>query len=271
MNIIMQKIIITIITFAFLLTSCTKEVNLQLSSAESQIVIEGNITNEVGPYSVEIHKSVNFTQANTLPAVSGAVVTISDNTGITETLKEAVPGIYQTSTLTGVPGRTYELKVSVEGKDYNAVSTMPQPVKLDTVIFELSKTIGDSGGSEYSTLPVFTDPANTINNYRFVQTINGKRDKTYFVLNDNTFNGLKNEQQLFNPDTEIKAGDVVEIEFRCTDRSVYDYFFTLSQFSSDGPYNTTPTNPPTNIKGAFAYGIFSAHTVRRMTAVVPKN
>ena len=267
----MQKIIITIVTCALFLASCTKEVNMPLSTAEPQFVIEGNITNEAGPYTVGIHKSVDFTQANTLPAVSGAVVTITDNTGMTETLKEATPGIYQTSTFTGIPGRTYELKVSVEGKDYHAVSTMPQPVKLDTVIFEITKTKGESGGPEYSTLPVFTDPANAINNYRFVQTINGERDKTYFVLNDNTFNGLKNEQQLFNPDTEINAGDVVEVEFRCTDRSVYDYFFTLSQFSSDGPYNTTPTNPPTNIKGAFAYGIFSAHTVQRMTAVVAKN
>lgn len=146
---------------------------------------------------------------------------------------------------------------------------MPQPVKLDTIAFDLSSSKGNSGGPEYSTFPMFTDPSNTVNNYRFIQTVNGKLDKTFFVLNDNTFNGLKNEQQLFNPDMDIKAGDTGVLEFRCTDKSTYDYFYTLSQFSWGGPYNTAPTNPPTNLKGDFAYGLFSTHTVRRMTAVVP--
>ena len=267
----MQKIVIPIIALVLFLTSCTKEIDLKLKSTEPQIVIEGNITNEAGPYTVQIRKTVDFTKSNTLPAVSGALVTISDNTGVTETLKETTPGVYQTTILTGVPGKTYNLKVSVEGKIFNAISTMPQPVKLDTIKFDLFTSKGDSGGPEYCTLPVFTDPANAVNNYRFIQTVNGKLDKTYFTLNDNTFNGLLNEQLLFNPDAEIKQGDKVLFEFRCTDKSAYDYFFTLSQFMTDGPYSTTPTNPPTNLKGDFAYGIFSAHTVQRITAVVPKN
>lgn len=266
----MQKISVPIIALVLFFTSCTKEVNMKLKSADPQLVIEGNITNEPGPYTVQIRKSVNFSNPNTFPAVSGAVVVIADNSGVTDTLKEKVPGIYQTAALVGIPGRTYTLKVLVEGKSINAVSTMPQPVRLDTISFDLFTSKGNSGGPEYSTLPVFTDPANAVNNYRFIQTINGKPDKTYFALNDNTFNGLKNVQQLFNPDNEIKIGDTVALEFRCTDKSAYDYFFTLSQFSSDGPYNTAPTNPPTNLKGDFAYGLFSAHTVQRMTAKVPR-
>lgn len=266
----MQKTFVPFIALALFITSCTKEVNMKLKTTEPQLVIEGNITNEAGPYTVRIRKTVDFTQTNTFPAVSGAVVILSDNTGVTDTLKETAPGIYQTARIAGVPGRTYNLKVSVEGKNFTAQSTMPQPVKLDTLAFDLFTTKGNSGGPEYSILPIFNDPPNAVNNYRFIQTVNGKLDKTYFVLNDNTFNGLKNEQQLFNPDTEIKIGDTVVLEFRCTDKSAYDYFYTLSQFSSDGPYNTAPTNPPNNLKGDFAYGIFSAHTVQRMTAVVPQ-
>ena len=266
----MQKIVISLRALAVFFTSCTKEVNMKLKTTEPRLVIEGNITNEPGPYTVQIRKTVDFTTPNDFPAVSGAVVTIADNTGVTETLAEKSPGIYQTAVLVGTPGRTYTLTVAVEGKNFNAVSTMPQPVKLDTINFDLFTSKGNSGGPEYSTLPIFTDPANAVNNYRFIQTVNGKLDKTYFALNDNTFNGLKNEQQLFNPDNEIKVGDTVALEFRCTDRSAYDYYFTLSQFSSDGPYNTAPTNPPTNLKGSFAYGLFSAHTVQRMTAKVPQ-
>jgi hypothetical protein len=264
-----QKIIFTGITLFSLFASCTKEVAIDLKTTEPTIVIEGNITNEAGPYTVQIRKSVNFSDLNQFPPVSGALVIISDDSGVMETLAETSPGIYQTSALAGIPSRTYNLTVAVEGKNFNATSTMPQVVNLDALEFDLFSE-GDSGGPEYSTLPIFTDPPAGGNSYRFLQTINGKPDKTYFVLNDNTFNGQKNEQLLFNPDAEIKEGDSVAVEFRCIDKSTYSYFYTLSQFNTDGPFNTTPTNPPNNIKGDAAYGIFSAYTVQRKNAVVAK-
>lgn len=264
-----QKIILASLVSAIIFFSCTKEVDIALKTTDPKIVIEGNITNEPGPYTVQIRKSVNFSDPNQFPAITGATVMISDNTGASETLSETSAGIYQTKTLVGVPGRVYTLKVVADGKNFSATSTMPQMVNLDGVEFDLSSSKGNSGGPEYSTLPVFTDPTANGNSYRFLQTVNGKPDKTYFVLNDNTFNGLKNEQLLFNPDAEIKSGDSVTLEFRCIDKSTYDYFYTLSQFNTDGPYNTTPTNPPNNIKGDVAYGIFSAYTVQTMSAVVP--
>lgn len=264
----MQKIILTSLVSAFIFSSCTKEVDLALKTTEPKIVIEGNITNEPGPYTVLIRKTVNFSDPNQFPGISGATVIISDNTGITETLTETGPGIYKTNVLVGVPGRTYTLKVVAEGKNFTAVSIMPQVVNLDAVEFDPSSSSGNSGVPEYSTLPVFTDPAASGNAYRFMQTVNGKIDKTYFVLNDNTFNGQKNEQLLFNPDAEIKEGDTVKVEFWCIDKSTYDYFYTLSQFNTDGPYSTTPTNPPNNIKGdVVAYGIFAAYTTQTITAV----
>lgn len=253
---------------ALLLISCTKEVNLPLKTVPPTIVIEGNITNEKGPYTVLLRKTVDFNNKNTYPPVEGATVTISDDAGSIDTLTETSPGVYQTATLVGTPGRTYTLNMLAEGKSYNATSTMPQPVVLDNVKFELFTSKGDSGKPEYSALPEFTDPANVANTYRFIMRVNDTLNTEYFVLNDNTFNGQKNEYILFDPGAEINAGDTVELEFRCTDRNNYLYFFTLSQFNSDGPYNTTPTNPPSNIKGDPAYGIFSAHTVQRKTTVV---
>jgi len=270
-NLIAQcfRILIYFIPLTLLFTSCTKEIDVDLNTAEPKIVIEGNITNEPGPYTVRISKTVNFSESNTYPPVSGALVIISDNSGITDTLSETSPGVYKTSVLAGIPGRTYNLEVIAEGKNFYATSTMPQVVNLDSLAFELFTNKGNSGGKEYLTLPLFTDPAATVNSYRFIQTVNGVLDKTYFVLNDNTFNGLENSQLLFNPDAEIKTGDTVSVEFRCIDKTAYDYFYTLSQFTTDGPYSTTPTNPPNNITGNVALGIFSAYTVQKKNKVVP--
>ena len=265
----MQKIIISSIILAFIFTSCTKEIDVDLNTADPQIVIEGNITNDAGPHNVKISKTVNFSDPNNYPPVSGALVIISDNSGVVDTLEEASPGVYQTSTLAGIPGRTYNLEVVAEGKSFHATSTMPQPVTLDSLAFTLFTNNGNSGGPEYLTLPVYTDPAAFVNSYRFIQTVNEKLDETVFVMNDNTFNGLQNQYSLFNPDAEIKPGDYVSIEFCCIDKSNYDYYYTLAQFTTDGPYSTTPTNPPNNITGSSALGIFSAYTVQKMTRVVP--
>ena len=265
----MQRITIIILAITFCITSCTKEIELNLNTANTQIVIDAAITNEPGPYTVKITKTINFSEPNTFPPVSGATVIITDNTGIVDSLQETVAGTYQTSVITGVPGRTYNLKVIAEGKDYYATSTMPQAVNIDSLSFELFTNKGNSGGKEYLTYPVFTDPAGITNSYRFIQTVNNVLDKSIFVLNDNTFDGETNEQLLFNPDAEIKTGDTVTVEFRCTDKNAYDYYFTLSQFTTDGPFSTTPTNPPNNITGNTALGLFSAYTVQNKTTVVP--
>lgn len=264
----MQKIFISCIILAFLGTSCTKEIDVDLNTAAPQIVIEGNVTNSAGPYTVKIIQTVNFSASNNYPPVSNALVIIKDNSGVTDTLKETSPGLYQTSELVGIPGRTYDLEVVAEGKTFHASSTMPQVVNLDSLAFEVFTNKGNSGGVEYLTLPVFTDPAGTVNSYQFIQTVNGKRDETIFVLNDNTFNGLENHYTLFNPDAEIKPGDTVSVELRCIDTSTYDYFYTLSQ-TNGSPFGATPTNPPNNITGNGALGIFSAHTVQVKTTVAP--
>ena len=52
----------SILFFALLLfTGCEKKVNLSYKGNQSRITIEGNITNETGPYFVKITKSIDLT------------------------------------------------------------------------------------------------------------------------------------------------------------------------------------------------------------------
>jgi hypothetical protein len=242
--------------------SCKKEINIDLNASEPQTVINGNISNEPGPYYVTISKTVKFSDANSYPPVSGALVIISDNTGIVDTLSEASPGKYQTHFITGIPGNTYRMKVLAEGKYYYATSAMPSPVNLDSIRFE-TETI--AGKVKYMPIPVFTDPATPGNNYRFIQTVNSKRDKTYFVQNDIVTNGTVNQISLFSPDFEIIASDSVMIEMRCIDLATYNYYFTLAQISGGFGGQTAPSNPPNNITGDYALGLFEAYTTQKKT------
>ena len=72
-----------------MLPGCQKVINVDLNEAAPRIVIEGVITDRRGPYTVKISKSGSYFNQPVLPPVSGAQVTISDNSGTIDTLKEA--------------------------------------------------------------------------------------------------------------------------------------------------------------------------------------
>ena len=130
----LSKYIFHFIAPVLLLFSCNKEqiIELDLSSAPVQYVIEACVTDEAKPYSVHITQSVNFDQANDFPAVQGALVIISDNAGQIDTLVEKSAGWYETrEAKSGVSGQTYTLQVWINGKLFMAKSTMPYVVPFD--------------------------------------------------------------------------------------------------------------------------------------------
>jgi hypothetical protein len=251
----------------FFLASCEKEISIDLEEAETRLVIEGNITNEQGRQVVKITKTVSFSASNNVPAVTGASVTLSDGTW-SETLTETSAGVYETTPMQGQVGKTYSLTIVHEGKTYTATSKMPQAVPLQDL--EMRKnTFPNATEDTFFAVPIFDDPVEQGNNYRFTQTLNRKLDGAYIIFNDNVNNGLTNERPMFSQNLEIKKNDTLTVEMRCIDKPIYDYFFALSSLEGQGPGGgTTPANPPNNISGG-ALGYFSAHTVERKTIVIP--
>ncbi len=258
----MKKIILLfVIASAILVSSCQKVIELDLNSEDPKIVIEANISDQPGPYTVRISKTVNFSETNVFPAVNGATVIISDNVGNTETLVETSPGVYQTTTTQGVPGRTYFLNVAAENKTYTAQSTMPTLVTLDSLLLEQNAFFGS-----YLIIPLFLDPAGKGNYYRCLQTINSVRVTESFLYNDDFSDGLINGQPILNFTDSIVTGDTVSVELQCIDKPVYLYFFSMLQTTTG--QTGAPANPVSNISNN-ALGYFNAHTSRRKEVVIP--
>jgi hypothetical protein len=117
------------------LSSCEQVIEVDLNQAGPQVVIEGIVTDRPGPYTVALSRSGNyFEQSLSFPVVTNAVVIIWDDLGNRDTLREGDPGIYRSSSvLRGVSGRTYSLRVETGGNGYDAVSTMPQRVAIDSL------------------------------------------------------------------------------------------------------------------------------------------
>lgn len=263
-----MKNILSIALVALFFSSCEKKVNLDYKANQSKIIIEGNITNEPGPYFVKITKSVSLTNTENHPTINDAIVTISDDAGNKETLTPQGDGLYRTNTLIGMQGRTYTLTVNVENETYTAQSVMPQLVNFDSIKVETLSILGDT---QYNIIPVYTDPIAKGNNYRFTLSVNNKLVKQHLVQNDEIKNGLVNTLRLEinDDDLELKTNDTITVKMQCIDKNVALYYTTLVLMADNGPGGgTTPNNPPTNIsKGAL--GVFSAHTMQEKSKILP--
>ena len=254
--------LITVVTTC-LFSSCQKVIELKLSTSPSQIVIQGNVYDQPGPYTINITKSVGFDQSNVYPAVTGASVTISDNVGNTEVLNEKSPGNYSTTSLQGVPGRTYNLSVNTNGQTYNASSTMPYPVSIDNIYFAKSPF-----GKDQLLTVKFLDPANAVNYYRLVELINNDRQQRFSVASDRLYQGnpiIFTFPAQDDNDIKLVTGDQITVWLESIDKNVYEYFRTARR---DGSQSTSPANPVSNISGG-VLGYFSASSVRKATSVVP--
>ena len=248
--------------------SCKKVISLDLHNAASQLVIVGEVTDSAGPYQVSVSTTVNFSANNSFPPVSGAVVTISDNTGFSDSLEETSPGTYTShGNWIGRPGNTYTLQVASSGKTYTAVSTMPQPVPLDSIGFTVFET--GNNGNVINAIPYFQDPPGIANYYQFVETINSvPLTSEIFVFSDRLSDGKYISQPLFDDSAHLQIGNRLALSMYCIDANVYQYLNELQQLLQANPFNeATPANPDTNISGG-ALGYFSAHTIQTKQALV---
>lgn len=250
----------------FTLGGCKKVIDVKLKNAATQIVITGNIDNRPGPYEVTISKTVDFNSDNIFPPVSDAIVKITGD-GVTDSLTEISPGVYSTHILQGKPGKAYSMYVSVEGKEYTATSTMPQPVRLDSIDFRSGRK------DALYAVANFKDPEGIPNYYQFIEYADGKKFRNgrgNSVFDDRLSDGRYINRLLYDDSSDIKSGIILTVQMNCIDKEVYSYLSELLQVSGGGEgfSSPTPANPTSNITGG-ALGYFSAHTISARSIVIP--
>jgi hypothetical protein len=248
----------------FGLFSCEKVIDIEFNDSEALLVIEGELTDDPStPQTITISKTTDFQTTNDQLFVSGAVVLISDDAGNSVYLTETSLGKYQTTTLEGMPGRTYSLTVTYDGKVYTSICKMPVRTTVDSL--SILKTLG-FGGVSRSVVPHFQDPPGKGNYYRARMYINGEFIES-FVYDDEFLDGNYNDQGLQSFNQEIRKFDTVGLQLMNVDENVHFYFESLAANSS-GPGGgvASPANPKSNIKGG-ALGYFSAHASQFQTII----
>ena len=246
------------------LFSCEKVIDIEFNESEALIVIEGELTDDsTNPQTITISKTTDFQTTNDQLFVSGAVVLITDDAGNSGILSETSPGKYQTTTLVGIPGRTYSLTVTYDGKTYTSICKMPVRTTLDSL--SIFKALS-FGGVSRSVVPYFQDPNGKGNYYRARMYINGEFIES-FVYDDEFLDGNYNAQGLQSFKKDIRKFDTVGVQLMNVDEKVHFYFESLAANSS-GPGGgvASPANPKSNIKGG-ALGYFSAHASQFQTII----
>nr|MBA3901080.1 DUF4249 domain-containing protein [Bacteroidota bacterium] len=113
-------IIFLLMICSFFMMSCEKVIDVDLNEDNPLLVIEGGLTSREAPDTVKLSWTGSYFGDGNFSKVTAADVSISDDAGHTEKLKEVSAGAYVTQNFKGMPGRLYQLNVKAEGKTYTA-------------------------------------------------------------------------------------------------------------------------------------------------------
>jgi hypothetical protein len=257
------------------LASCDDPIDIELDKGPERLVVDAwlhhNITSgDVAPDTIKLRWTAPYFESAPAPKASGALVVLSDNTGLSDTLPEVSPGNYITVKTIREPGRSYKLYIRIRGEEYEGFAELRPVPPIDSLkaIFEpKSRPPRDSGFYLFYYGP---ETPGSGDFYRFKTYVNRK------LLNKASDLAFTSDQFL----REVVYIDSLEINFLPFDRgdtvkvetlSITEdnfYFFTelQGQINNGGLFAQPPANVRCNVKnknpkGPPAQGYFGASGV----------
>ncbi len=276
--------VIALFLIIIFITSCEKNVTVEIPKATEEIVVEGVIETDAVAIVFLSHTLPFFGQINIsdilLNSILGATVIVEDGS-MTDTLFQITPlyGIYMGSKIHGTPGNKYKLTVIAEDKILHAFTSIPMPVKLDSVWWKPNGN-RDSLGFAWAHL---SDPdtigncyrwyAKRINRYTFGEDIGKIKDSTFIpppgsVFEDkfiNTksfdlsfprgkFQFSNKKDDLNDEEFYFKRGDTIVIKFCSIDQSHFEFWRAEeTQVQNNGNPFGSPAPLPSNILGGLGF------------------
>ncbi len=200
--------------FAYLLLSaCVDPISYKTPASEYQLVVDGLITDEPGPYTVTLSltRALDDYTVDTLP-VNNAKITIKSDAGETDNLVPVAdrPGVYKTTTIQGIVGRSYSITITrSEGRVYESSSEkLMAPGSIDAILYEFVQQNPVIGGVQTigGIFKIFTNGKVGTGGENYVRwRVNG----TYKIQNFPE-NRTRTEDDTQVPDPEPCSGYVVQ-------------------------------------------------------------
>ena len=277
-----QILFFVLIIFQLISTSCTERVDIDLEeTGDPVLVVFAEITDEPKVQTVYLSRTMPYFENVVTPVVSGADVFLSDGESEIQLIENPQePGAYQTSgDYTGIPGRTYALRiesVDVDGdgvsETYGAQSIMNRVPRIDQVTISYNSRWDGWEVELYA-----KEPGETEDFYLFKVYRNGvlytDSLQNYWVTDDKFFNGNNIDGpivQYFDEEKNelLTDGDSVTLEMAAITNGYYDFINgVLDEVNTKVPIFSGPSaNPKGNISNG-ALGFFSAQAISRGSVI----
>ena len=256
--------ILLVAVAAMINSSCTEKINLKLNDSSPRLTIECSVNDGPGPYYVILTKSRLYAENNAFTGLPSAQIIISDDAGNSDTLTEAIAGLYRTSTLQGTVGRTYKISITTEGTTYQSICKMPPPVDIDSL--EIIDETNFKGEVKKNANIYVRDPAGVQNDYRVTSVLNDSLSTGFHIHSDRLWDG---KLRTFNvPQGDLHSGDKLKVNLLSIDAHIYTYFSQFNQNQNNFGAPAAPANPDP-VYTPSALGYFSAHSIKSKTIIVP--
>ncbi len=246
-------------------SACKEKVTIEMQDANPILVVEGELTTETDSSFVRLSLSSNYYAAEQPTLVTSAQVSVNGipfNYDPTKNLYKPQLGFV------GKADTTYNLLINYESKIYTSTAKLERMFRVDS-FFQTWKEAEGFLPSGYSvSYAGYDDRPQT----KYTYFVNGKVDSAtqqdsfarQKVLWDNTQTPVNKPYVFEVPFTRFKSGETYLAIFRSVDKNMYDFIRELNSQNPNipGPFQTPPTNLPTNISGG-ALGYFATYDVKR--------
>ena len=254
------------------LSSCDDPIDVSLDQGPVRLVVDGwlyqNLTTPTTtPDTIKLRYTSSYFSNSPAPKASHGFVTITDNTGLVDTLLEVSPGQYITRNTVREVGRSYKLTVKIDGETYEAFTELKLAPLIDSVkAIYVDEDRGPQGKGFYLYYfgPENIGPGDF---YRFNLYENGRflNSPDDLAFTDDRF--LKDEVYIDSLEINFapfKEGDTIRTETLSISEDAFYFFAEMqTQINNGGLFAQPPANVRSNIKnvnpkGPEAQGYFGA-------------
>ena len=261
--------------FIGLITSCTKEIELELDEGDQRLVVESWFSTDQKEHEVKLTLSGSYFENGPAEKASGAYVKISGG-GDEWIFNEVEPGIYKSSPLAHAKYMTeYTMTIQYGGVTYTAKDYCDTVPSMDD--FMVFPNIQDGVLKNYVCL-IWSYEAEGYGDY-YAWRILKNGSYVTDTLTDITFasddyigDGLYFDGwpiDYLDKDL-ISTGDTITMEQHALSQNAYDAYLAIMQETEwrGGIFDAPPANVPSNFDNN-AMGLFVVSSMHKLNYIVP--
>lgn len=282
-----MKSIYVAIAACLMFSACEERIEIKPTGEQEKVVIESTLSNQTEHWTVKLSQTQGFSNQKDKHTVDDALVVISDNHGLVDTLQPSGQGEYRSQEMRACqPGYIYTLDVYVEDEHYTARDSMRSQEEIIMLgnfyieesnpfraqgwyVFEIARESAAKG--DFYLWKIFRNDT-FVDDYGYLLDDDVVMDQGFFnewLIDGDIDENLMNGRMPNAFPQTFQAGDHVLVEQYCMNKGAHDFISEVQNQKNRGgtPFDAPAANPRSNISGT-ALGFFSVVNVARAEVVI---